>query len=807
MIRDGAQPPPGEGVPAAGKPTERSGAALALFGNAPPRIPGVRRLMARLRDIMAGAGSAEQRLAKIVVLIAAEMQTDVCSCYVRREGDVLELFATQGLDPLAVHRTRLHVGEGLVGLIAAERRPTALTDAPRHPSFVYRPETAEDPFHGFAGVPILRDAEVRGVLTVQHRALHQYAEEEIELLETIAMVVAELVASGGLAEGEDGAAPATGAPSRLLPQRLLGTGLHGGLAIGTAVLHKRRLTLRQMVSEDIGAERARLARALDGMDAEIEALVALSRDAGLEPAAIIETYAMFSRDKGWLNRIHDAIGTGLTAEAAVQLVQDETRARLGQASNAYLRERLHDLEDLANRLQQHLVGRSAQDSAGNLPDDAILVAHSMGPAELLDYDRRKLRGLVLEEGSASSHVAIVARALDIPLVGGVQDAMTRVEPFDRIVVDGGNGAVLLRPTDDVHALFVAAIAREDARKRELKASATLPSVSLDGQRVQLQLNAGLLLDVHQLAETGADGIGLYRTEIQFMVRSAYPDVHMQTQLYRSILDAAGGRHVHFRTLDIGGDKLLPYLPQLRQPNPALGWRAIRMATDRPAILRTQLRALLAAAAGRELSVMMPMIAEIEEFRTLRGVLDRELDRLMEMGAEAPTQLRVGVMLEVPSLIFQLPALLPLVDFISIGTNDLLQYTFAADRDNPLTAQRYDFLSPVFLALLRVVQEQCAIAGKPVSICGEMAGAPLGAMALLGIGFRRLSAAPQRIVAVRHMLRRLNIGEVQELMEHWLVRAGWSGSPRSFRHLLTAYARDHGVPLDLAPVQRVLPADV
>lgn len=770
-----------------------------------PRLPGVRRLMARLRDIMAGAGSSEQRLSKIVVLIAAEMQTDVCSCYVRRPDDVLELFATQGLDPQAIHRTRLHVGEGLVGLIAAERRPTALSDAPRHPSFVYRPETGEDPFHGFLGVPILRDAEVRGVLVVQHRAFHQYTEDEIEVLETVAMVVAELVASGGLSQ--DSGPEFTVAPAKLLPARLVGTGLHAGLATGTAVLHKRRLTVRQMVAEDSGAERARLSQALDGMDAEIEALVHLSRDAGTEPLAIIETYRMFSRDQGWLNRIHDAIGTGLTAEAAVQLVQDETRARLGQASNQYLRERVSDLEDLANRLLQHLVGRNAQDSAGNLPDDAVLVAHSMGPAELLDYDRSKLRGLILEEGSASSHVAIVARAFDIPLVGGLQDALTRIEPFDRVILDGGGGTVLIRPTDDVHAMFTAAIAREDARKQAVQASAHLPSVSRDGQRVQLLLNAGLLLDVNQLAQTGADGVGLYRTEIPFMVRSAYPDVATQTELYRSILDAAGDRPVVFRTLDIGGDKLLPYLPVQRQANPALGWRAVRMAIDRPAILRSQLRALLAASAGRELSIMMPMIAEIGEFRTLRGVLDRELDRLLAMGAEAPVQLRVGVMLEVPALIFQLPALLPLVDFISIGTNDLLQYMFAADRDNPLTSTRYDFLSPVFLALLRVVQEQCAIAGKPVSICGEMAGSPLGAMALLGIGFRRLSAAPQRIMAVRHMLRHLDIGGLQELMEHWLVRAGWSGSPSSFRHLLMAYAKDRDVPIVIGPTPRGLPADV
>jgi phosphotransferase system enzyme I (PtsP) len=394
---------------------------------------------------------------------------------------------------------------------------------------------------------------------------------------------------------------------------------------------------------------------------------------------------------------------------------------------------------------------------------------------------------VLEEGSPNSHVAIVARALDIPVVGQVRDALARIEPGDAMIVDADHAQVLVRPGEDVRQLFRRSLAVRDERKAQYAALKGLPAVSLDGVEISLSINAGLLVDLQHLAETGADGVGLYRTEVPFMVRSDLPNVESQKQLYSKVLAYAAGKPVVFRTLDIGGDKVMPYWDHDEDENPAMGWRAIRVSFDRPALLRQQLRAFLRAAAGQDLYIMFPMIAEVAEFRYARILLDREIERESGNGADLPREVKVGAMLEVPALLFQLDDLLRQVDFLSVGTNDLFQFMFASDRGNYRISERYDALSPVMLNVLRSVVERCAAANVPLSLCGEMAAHPLDAMALIGIGFRHLSISPPAVGPIKMMVRSLRVAPVARYIDSICL-----GRQGSVREKLKAYAQDHGV---------------
>jgi phosphotransferase system, enzyme I, PtsP len=749
-------------------------------------VPSSRLVLRRLRDVMAGQGTAQERLSTIVRIIAADMVAEVCSCYIMRAGEVLELFATEGLRPEAVHRTRLRVGEGLVGVVAASARPLALADAQSHPDYAYRPETGEEIYHSLMGVPILRSGRVLGVLVVQNRTLRNYDEDEVEALQTIAMVLAELVASGELVNPLERQQPAG---IGQLPLRIEGARLNGGLALGQAVLHEPQLVIRQVVAEDTSAELDRLRQAVDSMHGAIDALLEASDVASDgEHRDILETYRMFAADLGWLQRITEAVESGLTAEAAVQKVQGDMRLRMTQATDPYLRERLADLEDLANRLQRHLAGDAARPSASELPEEFILVARNMGPAEFLDYDRKRLKGLVLEEGSPNAHVAVVARALDIPVVGRVKDVLSRVEPGDTVVVNGDEGAVVLRPNEDVIQAVDARIKLRVGQRQQYEALRDLPAESKDGTRVELMLNGGLFIDLPYLDETAAVGVGLFRTELQFMLRETFPTVPQQAALYSRVLDQAGDRPVTFRTLDIGGDKVLPYMDDASaDENPAMGWRAIRISLDRPAMLRQQLRALIRAASGRSLRVMFPMVADVAEFEAAREILQLELDRQRKSGEILPERIATGLMLEVPALIWQLPALAGRADFISVGTNDLVQFLFAADRGNPRLAGRYDPLAPSVLRVLGQIAAGCAAHNLPVTVCGEMAGDPIEAMALVGLGYRALSMAPSSIGPVKAMIRSLDVPALVEF-----IGSLSEMSTRSLRGKFHDFARDRGI---------------
>ncbi len=746
---------------------------------------GPRVLLRRLREVMAGPGSAQARLDQVVRVIAANMVAEVCSVYLIRDG-MLELFATEGLNPQAVHRTRLAIGEGLVGLIADRGRPLALSDARSHPNFVYRPETGEEAYRSLMGVPILRGGREVGVLVVQNRTKRDYNEDEVEAMLTIAMVLAEMVAS--LLTTDDQTAPREGMTD--LPARLAGTVFNEGLARGTAVLHQPRIVVERHVADDPAQEARRLREGIEQLRARIETMLRMAiAEPGGESREILETYRMFAHDRGWVARMESAIEGGLTAEAAVERVQVENRNRMAEIADPYLRERLHDLDDISNRLLGALTGQADSAAEETLPRDAILVAHNLGPAELLDYGESRLRALVLEEGSATSHVAIVARALQIPVIGRIERLLEFVDPGDTILVDGDHQQVFLRPGADVEAAFAQSLATREAEAAEFDAIRELPAVTRDGVHISLNMNAGLLVDLAHLENTGAAGIGLYRTELHFMVRAAMPNVATQVSFYDQVLDAAGERPVLFRTLDVGGDKVLPYLTRHEETNPAMGWRAIRLSLDRPVLLRMQLRALLRAAAGRRLNVMFPMIADVSEFRQARALLDKELERQRRLGEELPVQIRVGTMLEVPSLVWQLPTLLDEIDFISIGSNDLMQFLFASDRGNPRLAGRYGVLSPAALCLLRDIVRQCEAADVPLSLCGEAAGRPLEALALIGLGFRAISMTAASIGPVKRMIRCVDMDRLAPFVKE-LSRL----PDHSCREKLLAFAAAEGIAL-------------
>lgn len=749
-----------------------------------PEAGGPRALLRQLRALMAGDSDSADRLSQIVRLIAGNMVAEVCSIYLLQAGRELVLYATEGLNPAAVGTTRLQIGEGLIGDIAARGRPLALADAQHHPKFAHRPETGEEPFRSLLGVPLLRQGRIIGVLAIQNRSQRNYAEEEIETLETIAMVLAEFVGSGEVIPNDELAridAEAT------LPHRLEGRVLSDGLAIGRAVLHRPRPDLHRALAEDPARERERLNTAMAEMrDAigtmlsDLDARVGESRD-------ILEAYQMFAHDSGWLRKLHVAIDSGLTAEAAVQRVQIDMRHRMENVADPYLRDRLADLEDLANRLLRHLAGDEAVNGSSALPEDAIVFAEHLGPAELLDFDRANLKAVVLEHGSPMSHVAIVARALGVPVIGGCRSATGRVEPGDAVIVDGDHGQVFVRPARDVLQAFQQTQKVRRQRLAVYESQRDLPAVTRDGTPVTLLMNAGLLVDMPHLEQTGAEGVGLYRTELEFMVRATFPRVETQTELYTRIVEAAGGRPVVFRTLDVGGDKTLPYIGERDEPNPAMGWRAVRIALDRPALLRTQVRALLIAGAGREISVMFPMISDVQEFLEAKGILESERDRLQRQGRELPRAVSVGAMLEVPALLFQLPALMRVVDFVSIGSNDLAQFLFAADRGNPLTADRYDPLSPAFLKLLAQVAEAGRAAGVPVTLCGEMAGRPVDAMAALAVGLRRLSVSAGAVGPVKALVRSVDLPQLSAYVRDLLDLP-----ERSLRPHLKNFAVENGL---------------
>lgn len=717
---------------------------------------GARALLSELRKLMAQGDPSAERLGEVVRLVATSMVADVCSIYLRVDDGVMALIATEGLKPEAVGKTRLLPGEGLVGLIAEAARPINLSNAPSHPRFSYRPETGEDPYRGFLGAPILRGGRVLGVLVVQNLTERRYEEDEIEAMQTIAMVVAEMLAASG-----DGAGEAKIAT----PKRLVGRTLNDGCVIGTVRLHDPFVPAARFFAADAAEERQRLEDALADLRRSIDTMLSGAASALRDDSRdVLEVFGQLAHDPGWERRLKEALDAGLSAEAAVDKVRSEHRARLGSARDPYLRERLHDLEDLENRLLRLL---SAQrDTAGGAQSEPqaagdILAASRIGPAELLEYADSGLKALVLEEGGAGSHAAIVARALGLPTISDLPGLMSAVEPGDRLIVDGETAEVHIRPPDSALESFAAKVELSAQRAAELSALRDLPAVTRDGVRVTLLMNAGLDFEMDYLSACGAEGVGLFRTEFQFLIASRVPRLDDQTEFYRGVLEKAGDKPVVFRTLDLGGDKIVPYLSFEKEPNPALGWRSTRLVLDRPGLLRRQLRALVRAAAERDLYVMAPFITEPSEAAATRELLDAELEWSRARGYPPPASVRFGAMIETPAIAYAIDGLARHVDFVSIGTNDLMQHFFAADRDNPKVSDRYSLLNPAALRFMGDLHAACARSGLEPTVCGEAAGRPREALALIALGYRRFSTSAGASARLKSVIRSADASRLKD----------------------------------------------
>lgn len=715
-----------------------------------------RKLLRRLRDTMAEESAGQERLDKITHLIADSMGTEVCSIYLFRDDETLELCATEGLKAAAVHQTRMRLGEGLVGRVAKTGNIINTADAPQTKGFRFMPETGEEIYSSFLGLPIQRLGEKLGVLVVQSKDARQYSGDEVYGLEVVAMVLAEMTELGVFV-GEGAALSAR----HQQPVLIRGTVGQEGATEGHVWLHEPRVVITTPFAEDPHRELERLQEAVDTLRISVDEMLAGAATGDTEQLQVLKAYRMFANSKGWMRRMEEDIARGLSAEAAVEKEQSTARARMGQISDAYLRERLHDLDDLSNRLLRILTGQGKETGAA-MPTDPILVARNIGPAELLDYGR-SLKGVVLEEGSVGSHAAIVARALAIPLIIHAGRITQEALNGDHIMLDGDQGIVHLRPDETVAASFRDKIAMQAQAQERYASIRDKQAETLCGTIISLQMNAGLMADLPSLDGSGADGVGLFRTELQFLVRNQMPKRSELSALYSRVLDAAKGKRVVFRTLDIGSDKVLPYMKPNDEPNPALGWRAIRVGLDKPGIMRMQLQALIRAAAGRPLTVMFPFVAQYEEYTAAKVEMDKAMEREKILGHPLPATLEVGAMLETPSLAFAPDKFYDEVQFLSIGGNDLKQFFFAADRENERVRRRYDTLNVSFLTFLENIVDRCNASNTPLSFCGEDAGRPIEAACLAAIGLRNLSMRPASIGPVKHMLRRINLVELRAVI--------------------------------------------
>lgn len=714
-----------------------------------------RKLLGRLRDAMAGDDTGQMRLDKITHLIATSIGSEVCSIYLFRDEDTLELCATEGLNTEAVHQTRMRLGEGLVGKVARRRKVVNTANAPQEPGFRFMPETGEEIFSSFLGVPILRLGETLGVLVVQSKQSREFSTDEIYALEVVAMVLAEMAELGAFI-GEGSAMKARHSQ----PTMLRGTVGQEGVAEGHIWLHEPRVVVTNPVADDPKREIERLNEAVEEMRSAVDKML-VTAVVDKEQAEILEAYRMFANSKGWMRRMEEDINSGLSAEAAVEKEQSLARARMGQATDSYLRDRLSDLDDLSNRLLRILTGQGA-DTGAEMPENPILVARNIGPAELLDYGR-KLKGVILEQGSVGSHAAIVARALAIPLIVHVERATLEALNGDHVMVDGEQGIMHLRPDEIVVNAFRDKMAMQAAANERYASIRKKKARTLCGTTVGMHMNAGLMADLPSLQGSGAEGVGLFRTELQFLIRNKMPKRSELSAFYARVLEAADTKRVVFRTLDIGSDKVLPYMKPNDEPNPALGWRAIRVGLDKPGVLRMQLQALIRAANGRQLTVMFPFVAQYEEYTQAKAEMEKAMDRERRLGHALPSKVDIGAMLETPSLAFAPLKFFEEVGFLSIGGNDLKQFFFAADRENERVRRRYDTLNVSFLSFIERVVERCAQTDTPLSFCGEDAGRPIEALCLASIGLRDLSMRPSSIGPVKSLLRRSNLTEVRKVI--------------------------------------------
>ncbi|AQZ94608.1 phosphoenolpyruvate--protein phosphotransferase [Halopseudomonas phragmitis] len=703
----------------------------------------------------------------IVQRVREAMGTEVCSVYLLDpDTSRYVLMATEGLNKSAVGLVTLASNEGLIGYVGTREEPVNLEDAAVHPKFRYFAETGEERFASFLGVPIIHHRRVMGVLVVQQKARRQFDEGEESFLVTMSAQLAGVIAH----------AEATGAIRGLgwggeVVQDTRFDGVPGapGVAIGQAVVILPPADLNAVPDKpavDIDAELALFRTALESVRRDMQTLSSkLASQLRPEELALFDVYLMMLDDAALGNEVVAIIRTGQWAQGALREVISDHVGRFELMDDPYLRERATDVKDLGRRILAYLQEAGRQDRV--YPEQTILVSEEITPVMLGEVPKEKLVGLVSVLGSGSSHVAILARAMGVPTVMGAVDLpYTRVDGLE-LIVDGNHGEVYSNPSQELRRHYLELVREERELVQGLEKLREVPCITTDGHRMPLWVNTGLLADVARSLDRGAEGVGLYRTEVPFMIQDRFPSEKEQQATYREQLEAFHPLPVTMRSLDIGGDKALTYFP-IKEDNPFLGWRGIRVTLDHPEIFLVQTRAMLKASHGlNNLRIMLPMISSIFEVEDALHLIHRAYSEVLDEGVDVPMP-PVGVMIEVPAAVYQARELVQMVDFLSVGTNDLTQYLLAVDRNNPRVADLYHSLHPAVLQALVKVAHACRDAGKPMSVCGEMAGDPAAAVLLMAMGCDVLSMNATNLPKVKWLLRQISLEDAKALLDEVLL---------------------------------------
>ncbi|MGE8295942.1 MAG: phosphoenolpyruvate--protein phosphotransferase [Pseudomonas sp.] len=718
-----------------------------------------------LRKIVQEVNAAKDlkaALSIIVQRVKEAMGSQVCSVYLLDpESHRFVLMATDGLNKRSIGKVSMAPSEGLVGLVGSREEPLNLEDAASHPRYRYFAETGEERYASFLGAPIIHHRRVMGVLVVQQKERRQFDEGEEAFLVTMSAQLAGVIAH----------AEATGTIRGLGRQgkgvqeaKFVGVPGAPGAAVGTAVVVLPPADLNVVPDrnvDDIASELELFDKALGWVREDMQDLSRkLATQLRKEERALFDVYLMMLEDAALGNEVRKIIRTGQWAQGALRQVVLDHVKRFELMDDAYLRERASDVRDLGRRLLAYL--QEERKTSLVYPDNTILVSEELSPAMLGEVPEGKLVGLVSVTGSGNSHVAIFARAMGVPTVMGVVDLPYSKIDSIKLIVDGYHGEVFTNPSELLSKQYADVVEEERQLTEGLDALRALPCETLDGHRMPLWVNTGLLADVARAQQRGAEGVGLYRTEVPFMINERFPSEKEQLATYREQLQAFHPLPVTMRTLDIGGDKALSYFP-IKEDNPFLGWRGIRVTLDHPEIFLVQARAMLKASEGlNNLRILLPMISGTQELEEALHLLHRAWGEVRDEGTDVPLP-PIGLMIEIPAAVYQTRELARQVDFLSVGSNDLTQYLLAVDRNNPRVADLYDFLHPAVLQALQKVVEDAHAEGKPVSICGEMAGDPAAAVLLLAMGFDSLSMNATNLPKVKWLLRQITQSKAKELL--------------------------------------------
>ncbi|HMS44613.1 MAG TPA: phosphoenolpyruvate--protein phosphotransferase [Alphaproteobacteria bacterium] len=736
----------------------------------------LKQFLARLYQLTACQQKASERLTEAFKLIVTTLSVSACYLYIPRPGGVTKLVDGYASNNSSLFKQQYFFQDSdIVGIAATTQMP----------QIQHRSSSVEWPWDNYEtvlAVPIICNTITEAVIVLLCDQQRFYTDDDTLLIQLAGVMVISL-SEPGIDAGQnlDGETVA-------LPGKLVGIGLSPGLAIGQIYFQRKQNIKTYKSEQNALVETERLWRAVGGLRNSIERFFVVD---GLnrigEHQDVLEVYRSIINDQAWLKRIVQAIQSGLSAEEAIVKVCDDIKLRI-QPDPQHIQDIILDIDHVAARLMELLQPTQAETIPDSIGDSSILVAHTLSAVELLESNYRQIKGIILEQANPNSHVVVIARALRIPLLV-ISSATQNFKAGDTVILDADHHLVLLRPNDKLlQSVLVSLKHRYGNSMIASSVQAARSLISKDGIPIELSMNAGLLLDMPALHSSGASGIGLFRTEFTFMTQDALPTVSQQINIYRQVLGEAKGKPVVFRTLDVGGDKLLPYWQKQPEANPAMGWRAIRMTLDRPVLLRSQLKALITAADGYDLYVMFPMVGLVREYLEAKELLLQELNLYRQRYAKpGPKNIQIGVMLEAPMLAFQLQHLLPDLNFLSIGSNDLWQFLSASDRSNPLIADRYDILSPGFINFLKPIIAACNHANIKLSLCGEMAANPVDALTLLAIGFRHLSMTPSAISVVRRVIEQISLRSVQELVERLLQQ-----NHTSLRPFLRDYIHDHQV---------------